>query len=136
VAREQTFLSFRVGGLLRVPLKKIFSFYYCELPSKMSCLYIILNQISMAFIFCFIFLWLKQFLCLTALRVKYSSNRCYKSIACSISRTLRPRWWILIRFSCMAFSVAKISFTFRSTRSTWLILTFVFKFLPLHDPRK
>ena len=134
MAREQTFLSFRVGRLLSVPLKKLFSFYYCELPSKMCGLYIILTQISMTFIFCFIFLWLKQFLCLTALRVKYSSNGCYKSIACSISRTLRPRWWKLIRFACMAFSVTKISVTFQSTSSTWLILTFVFKFLPLHDP--
>lgn len=132
-ALTHTFLSSR-AELPGVSLNKSFSFGNCELPSKRRELYITFTPISLKIILCFTpHSPQNKCFCLPALCIKKSSYGCYKSIPCSITWPLKPWWWVLVRFSGLAFVITKIEVNFRNTSSSRLTMSFVFKFSTLYD---
>lgn len=131
---QQTFLS-SGAELLSMPPNKFFSFCNCKLPSKRRKLNIAFTPITLKIILCFTpHSSEHKCLCLATLITEQSSNGCHKPVTCTITRTLGPRWRILIRFSSLAFIITKVEVNFRNTSSSMLTLTFIFKFPTLHDP--
>jgi len=117
-----------------VPPNKFFGSCDRELPCKWGKIHITLAPITLKIIISFSPHSSKhKCLCLATLSIEQSSNGCYKSITCTITWTLRPRWWILIRFSCLDFIVTKVKINFRNTSTSELTLAFVFKFPTLHN---
>jgi hypothetical protein len=124
-----------------MPPNKPLSFCYSELPSEGRKLCITFTPITLKIILCFTpHSPQHECLGLATLSIKKAPDGSDKSVTCSITWTLKPGNWILIRFPCLAssFIVTEIKVTIRNTTSTRFPLTvcFVFELLTLQDQWK